>query len=128
MTIPPNTLQKTLEPYPDTKDLRKTDGTLDSRIPYTEAYGKAVRSEIEAVCSPSGKIRYFRMLPVEMRPPEDVEREERDNGKSTAFAQTNMGVFREQVRQVVVEEYLGFRYAVESKDFVGHVYTHCALR
>lgn len=108
--------------------LRRQDGALDSRIPYTDALSMAFCGEIEAVCSSSGKIRYFRVLPAEARPQEVPALEDEASGSSTAIAHTHLGVYREPVREVAVQEYLGFRYASATGEIVGHVWTHCGLR
>ena len=87
----------------------------------------AYRGEVEGIATPAGRIKYLRELPPEERPV-IPESEKVDDGKSTAFAVTNLGVFRQPVRAAVVREYLGFRYVEESGEIVGHVYAHCALR
>ena len=87
----------------------------------------AYRGEVEGIATPAGRIKYLRELPPEERPIE-IKAESIDDGKSTAFAITNLGVFRQPVRAAVVKEYLGFRYVEESGEIVGHVYAHCAHR
>ena len=113
------------------RELRTTRGFLDSKITQHEAYARAVLGEIEAVvANNSGQLKYFRLLPSAMAQSikEDTMDDHTDKG-STAFARTNMGVFREPLRQaVVVERGMVGRQVDREGEVVGYCFTHCALR
>jgi hypothetical protein len=87
-------------------DLRFTSGKIDRTIAVTEAVALAIRGSIEGVGPPSGKIVFLRWLKDEARPGplDDEKAEDGGDGGSTAFARTNMGVYREPMRSAVVRE------------------------
>jgi hypothetical protein len=105
-------------------------GPFHDAMPYTEAVALAVRGDVEGVTSPSGKIRYLRLLPdseraVDAMPsPADIFA-----GRSGPIAQTNMGVYRQPVREAIVaQDAFGKRIVQASGDIVGHVFAHRSLR
>jgi hypothetical protein len=101
---------------------------MDEALPYTHAIAMAVRGEVEGIATASQRIKFLRVLPESERPASTVA-QEIDKSRSTAFARTNLGVFRQPVREVVMHETVhGHRYAVAAGDIVGHVYTHCGAR
>jgi hypothetical protein len=129
MTVPP---QRLVQPgrleYDGLLPLRTADNKLDSKITMLEAWALAFEGKIEGVCSGSGRLRFFRYLSEKLK----QESEALDHivkSSSTAFARTNMGVFREPVGTVeVAEAFDGTRTVTAEGDIVGYVYTHCALR
>ena len=126
MQISPLSLPEHLQP--GVYELRTEAWALKTtKLSFTDALSLAYQGLVEGIATPAGRIKYLRELSLEERPIE-IKPESIDDGKSTAFAQTNMGVFRQPVRAAVVKEYLGFRYVEESGEIVGHVYAHCALR
>lgn len=133
MTTPPQKLIDRLQALPFMEavmEVRNADGTSDEVVTVAHAIGMAMQGLIEGVGPPSGRISYLRRL-LKSAQPEMMEASEleQDTGRSTAFASTNMGVFREPVREVfVAQDCFGGRVATGSGDVVGHVWTHCAMR
>ena len=115
---------------PGSYELRtETFSLLNSQVPYAEAVAMAYRGEVEGIATSSGRVKYLRQLSQDERAESDcVVPQIIEVGGSTVFARTHLGVYREPVRQVTVEEYLGFRVAVSSGEIVGRVYAHCGLR
>lgn len=128
MTIPPQRLLDVIQPRIDLFELRDSSGLLLDRITWSDAYSRAVRDEIEGVATASERIRYFRVLPESQRPKPAEEAEEIHDSKSTAFANTNMGVYRERVREAVMADSCGFRKAVASGEITGFVWAFCQGR
>ena len=104
-------------------------------MPYTEAVGLVMRGEVEAIVTPGGRLRYLRLLPLAERVPatEFVAGKalDPDGGTdgSTAIARTNMGVYREAVREAIVtQDAHGNRAIVSSGGIVGYIFQHRGLR
>lgn len=92
-------------------------------MPYSEACALVIRGEVEGVATRNGRIRHLRMLPEQARVEEIACRAAIDKSSSTAFAKTNLGVYRQPVREAIVaEDAWGMRMAVASGEIVGHVY------
>lgn len=91
--------------------LRNAAGDALGMIEYALAMHRAVRGEIEGVCSASGRIRYLRELTEDARELPDLEAEQAiERAKaSTIGAQTNIGAYRQHLE-------------------VGSVWALCALR
>lgn len=66
MTIPPQKLRLALVPGACLQ-LRSESGETAGMIEYTDAVSRAMRCEIEGVCSNTGVVRYVRALSAEMR-------------------------------------------------------------
>lgn len=116
-------------------DVRTADfGGFDPAMPYTDAVAMAVRGQVEAIVTPGGRLRYLRILPPSERQPAPEFEDALDHAESidegsTAFARTNMGVYREAVREAIVgQDAYGNRSVRSSGEIVGHIYQHCALR
>jgi hypothetical protein len=104
-------------------------GGFDPAMPYTDAVAMAIRGEVEGIMTPGGRLRYLRQLPPSERAPAPELEDEVSDSNSTAFARTNMGVYREPVREAIVrQDPWGNRTTRSSGEIVGHVYQHCALR
>ena len=107
-----------------TGDLRAACDELD----WAHALALALRGEIEAVASRSGRIRYFRLLPESERPdpatlrPMSESEDAMDRGKrvgaSGCIANTRLGAYRERVIATGITpgphpgEMLGFTWAL----------------
>jgi hypothetical protein len=79
---------------------------MDEALPYTHAIAMAVRGEVEGIATASQRIKFLRVLPESERPASTVA-QEIDKSRSTAFARTNLGVFRQPVREVVCASHHG---------------------
>lgn len=128
MRIPSSKLVDLLTPGASVEVRTEDYRGFDPAMQYTEAVALAVRGHVEGIASASGRIRYLRMLAVSERPvaqPVAVA----DQSTSTAFARTNMGVYREAVRQPIVHvDAYGNRSVRASGEIIGHTWSHCALR
>lgn len=128
MRIQSERLASTLTPgsyilrSPDLKSI------INPQLLYTEAIALAYQGHIEGVIIPSGRLKYLRLLNEDERPEPPPKPESYDSNSSTAFTQSNMGVYRERTCQVVVKESVGHRYVESRGEVSGFVYTHCALR
>ena len=124
MRIPAKTVLSLLAPDRSVVVRDATYGCVNSAMPYTEAVALAIRGEVEGITTPSGKIRYLRLLPASERVPVFAEAAHVDpKSRSTAVAQTNMGVYRQQVESTEMDE-----YGTPTRIIIGHVYAHCLLR
>ena len=103
---------------------------LNSALPFGEAVAMAVRGEIEGIATAGGRIKYLRQLPEDERETEIVEQQtaERES-RSTAFARTNLGVFREPLREAIVRPTPWGHAVVRAEgEVTGYCYSFCALR
>ena len=101
---------------------------FDPAMSYTDAIARAIRGEVEGIMTPSGRLRYLRILPeAERQPaPESIANEFKSN--STAFAQTHLGVYRMAIREAIMkQDAYGNRTVAASGDVVGHIYQHCGV-
>lgn len=93
---------------------------FSAAMPYTEALAMVFRGEVEGVAAPSGKIKYLRILPEGERPrPNDAlaHSESMDNGRSTAFANTKMGAYREAVESAQMDP-----WGIPTRVVIGHIW------
>lgn len=134
-TVPPQAITQTpsLLEFEGTVEVRMPDGSAAYRIDSADAFIMAVRSQIEAVVSPAGKLRHFRILPAALtaaiKAETALDAEDPDTGTSTAFATTNQGAFREKLREVAVDQDgAGFRRVTGEGGIISFCYTHCSLR
>jgi hypothetical protein len=126
MRIPASKLIDCLEIGKDlplrTHDFRGANPAL----PYLEIVSMACRGLIEGIATSSGKVRLLRILRDDER--EEIQRTQAeliDSGKSTAFAVTRMGVFREALREaVVVSDPWGNRTVRSAGQITGYTFTH----
>lgn len=91
-------------------------------LDYTEIMSLVMKGEVEGIAAPSGRVKLLRLLPIEEREKPAVAAPAVDTSKSTAFAQTNMGVYREAVYSM--EDHGG----IQTKVVISHVFAHCAHR
>ncbi len=98
MTIPASKLRNHLVPG-ECVQLRTQNGAAVERLEYTEALRRAVQGEIEGVCTPSMRLRYVQILPMEQReiaPPPSTDIF--DVFKSQPLnAVTNMGAYEQEL-------------------------------
>ncbi len=99
MTTPPQKLRSILRPGVCFQ-LRAPDGATLGTIEYTEAMGRAIRGEIEGVCTSHGKVRYVRVLPVALRcvpePDEAIPASMRMRSGNLNAA-TNLGAYKQEL-------------------------------
>ena len=108
----------------------------DAAMPYTEAIALVIRGSVEGIASPSGRVRYLRLLgPAELagangsRKSGGISADSPSGSSSDVIAHCNLGVYRERVRECRVDRSLyGTPVVVASGDIVGTIYAHCALR
>lgn len=97
-------------------------------VPYLEIISLACQGLIEGIATKAGKVKLLRLLPeTEREDPKPASADDIDNGRSTAFASTNMGVYREALREaIIVEDVFGRRTVRAEGDIIGYDYTHHA--
>ena len=111
-------------------DLQKSE----CEVTWMESFALAIRGEIEAVATSAGRIKYFRRLRDDERPEptKSVDALDHTTSRSGVVAQTNLGVYRQEVRTVVgTEEGYGpdgKPTPVEIYEVIGHVYAFSMLR
>jgi hypothetical protein len=109
MTTPPHKLKSHLIPG-ECVQLRTSGGNALGLLEYCEAMRRAVRGEIEGVCSNSGKLRYVRELSLAAR---EVMPESEDVFKRSKAqplnAVTNLGAYRQHLEHGVVWALCGCR-------------------
>jgi hypothetical protein len=97
--------------------LRAADYSMaQDSLPYTQALALAIRGHIEGIASPAGKIKYLRLLAEREREPEVVTQAQQD-GRSTAFARTNMGAYREAVESTEMDS-----WGIPTRIIIGHIW------
>jgi hypothetical protein len=124
MTTPPSRL---LGKLPDSGliELRAIDGRIEECVTPLQAVALAIRGVVEGVGPRSGRVRYLRRLSEDaIQPaPELAETDATWTGRSSAIAQTNMGVYRQEVESSQMDP-----YGIPTRVVIGRVYTFCALR
>jgi hypothetical protein len=130
MTTPPFLLIRTLQNFPHNRLIDLRDHDRRETISVSHAISLAIRGTVEGVGSRGGKIRYVRMLDHPAIAPESRNRQEPEchNSRSTAIARTNLGVYREPLHEVAVEERKTLRVVASEGGIVAHVWSHCELR
>lgn len=138
MNIPPHQLLQYL--------WRRTDiilrgGSTPTRISATDAMALAQKGLIEGKATSSGKVlKFVRWLhagaipdplvphPQRRDPLDGAESLSSSSSRSTAFARTNMGVYRQPLREAIVAEDIHGRRVVAEGDLVGYCYSFCASK
>ena len=122
MRIPAQRIPDHLTPNAPISVLNSDYGCFNSAMPYTHAIALAARGEVEAIATRSGKIRYLRLLTEKEQPPrlvlEDItDSVKRARSSAGIVAQTRMGVYREKVESVKVDQ-----SGLSERVVIGHVW------
>jgi hypothetical protein len=106
-------------------ELRAHDySCADDSLPYEDALVLILRGEVEGIATPSGRIKYLRLLPESERlaapeSPDMVDRAESKTGRIGAPPT----VFREAVESSEMDE-----WGVPTRIIIGHIWQHCRVR
>ena len=101
---------------------------IEGTITAERARTMARRGEIEGVGPTSGRIRYVRRLRESAVPPalkESLGAEMVYDSNSSAVARTNMGVYRQALKEPIVDEVVGHRFVRAEGETFAYCWAHC---